>query len=98
MNPDLISRQYKLSQIARFMEAKEANPTLKQKELARLLDVSESTIKRTRKDLNMKSPYRYDISLPKKTSKPDTKATSTDLNKNNKKIDDEYLDRIIHNK
>ena len=63
--------------------------------MARLLDVSELTIKWIRKDLNMKSPYRYDISLPKKTSKPDTKVTSTDPNKN---IDDEYLDKIIHNK
>ena len=42
---DLITRQYKLDLMARFMEIKSINPKLKQSEIAKELGYSSSTLK-----------------------------------------------------
>ena len=46
LNADLIMRQYKLDKMAKFMEIKSNNPKLKQSEIAKLLEISSSTIQR----------------------------------------------------
>ena len=44
LNADLIMRQYNLDKMAKLMEIKSNNPKLKQSEIAKLLDISSSTI------------------------------------------------------
>ena len=58
LDANLISRQYKLSLMADFMQLKYGNPKMRQSEIANQLNLSSSTIQRYRKDLNMLSPYR----------------------------------------
>ena len=52
--------------MARFMEMKSNNPKLTQKEIAKELGYSDSTLKRYRNDINMQSPYRYNTKDLKK--------------------------------
>ena len=55
--------------MCRFMEMKSNNPKLTQKQIAKGLGYSDSTLKRYRNDINMQSPYRYNTSKkPQKTS------------------------------
>ena len=61
-----INRNYKLRQTAIFNALREANPHFSAKELAKEMGTSTSTLQRIRRDINMKSPYRYDISTPKR--------------------------------
>ena len=49
LNADLILRQYKLDKMAKFLEIKSNNPKLKQSEIAKLLELSTSTIQRYRR-------------------------------------------------
>ena len=58
MNPNLITRHYKLKLMNDFMNIKYQNPKLKQSEIASQLDMSPSTIQKHRNDMNMISPYR----------------------------------------
>ena len=58
MDPNLLTRHYKLKLMNDFMYMKYQNPKLKQSELANSLNMSSSTIQRYRNDLNMLSPYR----------------------------------------
>ena len=56
LDSNLISRQYKLNLMAKFMQIKFANPKLKQSDIANHLGYSSSTLKRYRNDINMISP------------------------------------------
>ena len=58
LDPNLITRHYKLKLMNDFMNHKYQNPKLKQSEIASQLYMSLSTIQRHRNDLNMLSPYR----------------------------------------
>ena len=58
LDPNLISRQYKLNLMADFMRVKYENPKMKQSQIANQLVLSTSTLQRYRNDLNMLSPYR----------------------------------------
>ena len=58
LNADLITRQYKLDKMAKFMEIKSNNPKLKQSEIAKELEISTSTVQRYRREINMLSPFR----------------------------------------
>ena len=49
-NSNLIMRQYRLNEMAKFMEVKSINPKLKQSEIARELKMSSSTLQRCRKE------------------------------------------------
>ena len=69
MNPNLITRHYKLKLMNDFMNIKYPNPNLKQSEIASQLDMSPSTIQRHRNDINMLSPYRINPNNVKKTIK-----------------------------
>ena len=96
LNADLITRQYKLDKMAKFMEIKSINPKLKQSEIAKELEISTSTIQRYRREINMLSPYRVssNTNYKRKQKTPNTnldddvelvsndlKTTSNDLKK-----------------
>ena len=55
---DLITRQFKLHLMARFMELKSVNPRLRQDQRAKEIGCSTSTLQRYRNDINMLSPCR----------------------------------------
>ena len=69
MDPNLLTRHYKLKLMNGFMHVKYSNPKLKQSEIASHLDMSPSTIQRYRNDLDMLSPYRITPNNVKKRSK-----------------------------
>ena len=69
LDPNLISRQYKLNLMADFMKVKYENPRMKQSEIANQLGMSSSTIQRYRNDINMLSPYRISHNNVKKRTK-----------------------------
>ena len=88
LSADLLMRQYKLDKKAKFMEIKSNNPRLKQSEIAKLLELSSSTIQRYVREINMLSPYRIPQSSKthhtRKQKTPnasldDVKVTSNDL-------------------
>ena len=58
LNADLIMGLYKLDDMARFMEIKSNNPKLKRSEIAKLWELSSSTIQLYRKKINILSLYR----------------------------------------
>ena len=58
MDPNLLTRHYKLKLVNDFLNIKYQNPKMKQFELANQLDISSSTIQRHRNDINILSPYR----------------------------------------
>ena len=69
MDPNLITKHYKLKLMNDFMNIKYQNPKLKQPEIASQLNMSTSTIQRQRNDKNMLSPYRINPNNVKKTAK-----------------------------
>ena len=69
MDPNLITRYYKLKLMNDFMNIKYQNPKMKQSEKANQLNMSTSTIQRQRNDVNMFSPYRINPNIVKKRSK-----------------------------
>ena len=69
MDPNLLTRHYKLKIMNDFMYMKYQNPKLKQSELANNLNMSSSTIQRYRNDINMQSPYRNNPNNTKKRTK-----------------------------
>ena len=69
MDPNLLTRHYKLKIMNDFMYMKYQNPKLKQSELANNLNISSSTIQRYRNDINMQSPYRINPNNTKKRTK-----------------------------
>ena len=100
VDPNLITKHYKLKLMNDFMNIKYLNPKLKQSEVASQLNMSTSTIQRQRNDINMLSPYRINPNnvekRPKKAKIDDNgdlkrpQMTSNNLktisNDNNKKI------------
>ena len=69
MDPDLVTKHYKLKLMNDFMNIKYQNPKLKQSEIASQLNMTTSTIQRQRNDINMLSPYRINPNNVKKRSK-----------------------------
>ena len=69
MDPNLLTRHYKLKLMNDFMNIKYQNPKLKQSEIANQLNMSTSTIQRQRNDINMLSPYRINPNNVKKRPK-----------------------------
>ena len=79
MDPNLLTRHYKLKLMNDFLNIKYQNPKMKQSEIANQLDISSSTLKRYRNDINMLSPYRINQNNSKKRTK---KALNTDFDNN----------------
>ena len=69
MDPNLLTRHYKLKLMNDFMNIKYQSPKMKQSEIANHLNMSSSTIKRYRNDINMLSPYRINPKNVKKRPK-----------------------------
>ena len=69
MDPNLITKHYKIKLMNDFMNVKYQNLKLKQSEIASQLDMSPSTIQRYRNDINMFSPYRINPNNVKKQTK-----------------------------
>ena len=69
MDPNLITKHYKLKLMNDFMNIKYQNPKMKQSEIANQLSMSTSTIQRLRNDINMLSPYRINPNNVKKRPK-----------------------------
>ena len=69
MDPNLLTRPYKLKLMNDFMNIKYLNPKMKQSEIANQLNMSTSTIQRQRNDINMLSPYRINPNNNKKRPK-----------------------------
>ena len=79
MDPNLLTRHYKLKLMNDFLNIKYQNPKKKQSEIANQLDKSSSTIQRHNNDLNMLSPYRINPNNDQKRLKSMIKVTSKDL-------------------
>ena len=69
MDPNMITRHYKLKLMNDFMHIKYQNPKMKQSEIANHLKMSSSTVQRYRNDINMLSPYRMSPNIVKKQPK-----------------------------
>ena len=69
MDPNLITRHYKLKLMNNFMNIMYLNPKLKQSELTSQSNMSPSTIQRQRNDINMLSPYKIDPNNVRKRPK-----------------------------
>ena len=63
MDPNMLTKYYKLKLMNDFMNIKYQNPKMTQSEISSHLNMSPSTIQRYRNDINMLSPYRIN---PKK--------------------------------
>ena len=57
LDPNLISRHYKLDLMSKFMCINFKSPKMKQSEIANQLSYSTSTLQRYRNDINVLSPY-----------------------------------------
>ena len=98
MEPNLITRYYKLKLMKDFMHVRYQNPKMKQSEIANQLKISSSSLQRHRNDTNMLSPYRINPNNTKKQTKegkiddigdlkrPQTTSKETVKNKKNKLI------------
>ena len=69
MNPNMLTKYYKLKLMNDFMNIKYQNPKMTQSEVSSQLNMSPSFIQRKRNDLNMFSPYRINPNNVKKRSK-----------------------------
>ena len=69
MDPNMLTKYYKLKLMNDFMNIKYQNPKMTQSEISYQLNMSSSTIKRYRNDINMLSPYRNNPNNVKKRSK-----------------------------
>ena len=69
MDPNMLTKYYKLKLMNDFMNNKYHNPKMTQLEKSSQLNMSPSTIQRYRNDINMISPYRINPNNVKKRSK-----------------------------
>ena len=69
MNPNMLTKYYKLKIMNDFMKIKYQNPKMTQPQISSQLNVSPSTIQRYRNDINMLSPYRINPNNVKKQQK-----------------------------
>ena len=69
MDPNMLTKYYKLKLMNDFMNIKYQNPKMTQSEISSQLNMSASTIKRCRNDINMISPYRINPNNAKKRQK-----------------------------
>ena len=69
MDPNMLTKYYKLKLMNDFMNIKYQNPKMTQSEISSQLNMSPSTIKRYRNDINMLSPYRINPNNVKKQQK-----------------------------
>ena len=71
MNPNMLTKYYKLKIMNDFMNIKYQNPKMTQSEISSQLNMSPSTIQRCRNDINMLSPYKINPNNVEKQQKKD---------------------------
>ena len=69
MDPNMLTKYYKLKLMNDFMNIKYQNPKMTQLQISSQLNMSPSTLKRYRNDINMLSPYRINPNNVKKQQK-----------------------------
>ena len=69
MNPNMLTKYYKLKNMNDFTNIKYQNPKMTQSQISSQLNMSPSTIQRYRNDINMISPYRNNPNNVKKQQK-----------------------------
>ena len=69
MDPNMLTKYYKLKLMNEFMNIKYQNPKMTQSQISSQLNMSPSTIQRYRNDINMLSPYRNNPNNTKKRTK-----------------------------
>ena len=69
MDPNMLPKYYKLKLMNDFMNIKYQNPKMTQLQISSQLNMSPSTIKRYRNDINMLSPYTINPNNVKKQQK-----------------------------
>ena len=69
MDPNMLTKYYKLKLMNDFMDIKYQNPKMTQSEISSQLNMSPSTEQRYRNDINMFSPYRINSNNVKKRQK-----------------------------
>ena len=69
MDPNMLTKYYKLKLVNDFMNINYQNRKMTQSEISSQLNMSPSTIKRYRNDINMLSPYRISPNNVKKQQK-----------------------------
>ena len=69
MDPNMLTKYYKLKLMNNFMNIKYQNPKMTQSEISSQLNMSCSTIKRYGNDINMISPYRINPNNAEKRQK-----------------------------
>ena len=69
MDPNMLTKYYKLKAMNDFMNIKYQNPKMTQSEISSQLNISSSNIKRHRNDIKMFSPYRINSNNVKKQQK-----------------------------
>ena len=69
MDPNMLTKYYKLKLMNDFMNIEYQNPKMTQLEISSQLNMSPSTIQRYRNDINMFSPYRINSNNVKKRQK-----------------------------
>ena len=82
MDPNMLNKYYKLKLMNDFMNIKYQNPKMTQLEISSQLNMSPSTIKRYRNDINKISPYRIyskNVKKPQKRPKSIIMVTLKDL-------------------
>ena len=66
LDSNLLSLQYKLNLMAKFMQINFENPKLKQSGIVNQLGYSSSTLQRYRSDMNLLSLYRIQLNITNK--------------------------------
>ena len=69
MDPNMLTKYYKIKLMNDFMNIKYQNPKMTQSQISSHLNMSPSTIQRYRNDINMISPYRINPNNIKKQQK-----------------------------
>ena len=69
MDPNMLTKYYKSKLMNDFKNIKYQNPKMTQLQISSQLNMSPSTIKRYRNDINMLSPYRINPNNVKKQQK-----------------------------
>ena len=83
MNPNMLTKYYKLKLMNDFMNIKYQNPKMTQSEISSQLNMCPSTIQRYRNDINLISPYKYNPKNVKKQQKKTKINDNDDLKRPN---------------
>jgi AraC-like DNA-binding protein len=86
LNLNEVDKYYKTSKYLDFMKVKNTNSGLKQKEICQQLGISDSSIKRIRKELGVPSPYRSNTNKRKINNKKSLIESNPILYENNLKL------------